>query len=480
MPCTHTFNHRKGAQRSVYCNDFNNNETTTMDIKFEKVGNVSGELTINMVKADYEAQVTKSLKDFSHKAQMPGFRPGKVPMGLIKKMYGTTAKAKEVNKLLESSLFNYIKENKINMLGEPLGSEKQEAQDIEKQDDFTFIFDIALAPEFKAELTKDDTVDYYDIEVSEDMISKQLGALQQQAGHPEEVDSYESNDILRGTLAELDENGQPKEDGLVIETASLMPKYFKSDDEKAKFEGAKKNDVVTFNPSAAYEANEAELSALLKIEKDAVAEHAGNFSYQIDSISRFVPAELNEEFFEKVFGKDAEVKSEEDARAKVKETIQNLQVNDSDYKLLLDVRAYMENKVGDLEFPNDLLKKIMKANNKDKDEKFVDDNFDKSIAELKWHLIKEQLVEANNVKVDDKDVKAAAVQAARFQFAQYGMNNIPDEYLENYAQEMLKNREQVNALVERCIDQKLTEALKNVITLNHKAISAEDFTKMFD
>ena len=451
-----------------------------MDIKFDKVGNVSGELTINMVKADYEAQVTKSLKDFSHKAQMPGFRPGKVPMSLIKKMYGTTAKAEEVNKLLESTLFNYIKENKINMLGEPLSSEKQEAQDIENQDDFTFIFDIALAPEFKAELTKDDTVDYYDIEVSEDMISKQLGALQQQAGHPEEVEAYESNDILRGTLAELDENGQPKEGGLVIETASLMPKYFKSDDEKAKFEGSKKNDVITFCPSAAYEANEAELSALLKIDKDKVAEHAGNFSYQIDSISRFVPAELNEEFFEKVFGKDAEVKSEEDARAKVKETIQSLQVNDSDYKFLLDVRSYMENKVGNLEFPDELLKKIMKANNKDKDEKFVDENYEKSIVELKWHLIKEQLVEANNVKVDDKDVKSAAVQAARFQFAQYGMNNIPDEYLENYAQEMLKNREQVNGLVERCIDQKLTEALKEVITLNHKAISAEDFTKMFD
>ncbi len=451
-----------------------------MDIKFDKVGNVSGELTINMAKADYEAQVTKSLKDFSHKAQMPGFRPGKVPMSLIKKMYGTTAKAEEVNKLLESTLFNYIKENKINMLGEPLSSEKQEAQDIEKQDDFTFIFDIALAPEFKAELTKDDTVDYYDIEVSDDMISKQLGALQQQAGHPEEVEAYESNDILRGTLAELDENGQPKEGGIVIETASLMPKYFKSDDEKAKFEGSKKNDVITFCPSVAYEANEAELSALLKIDKEKVAEHAGNFSYQIDSISRFVPAELNEEFFEKVFGKDAEVKSEEDARAKVKETIQSLQVNDSDYKFLLDVRSYMENKVGDLEFPDELLKKIMKANNKDKDEKFVEENYDKSIVELKWHLIKEQLVEANNVKVDDKDVKSAAVQAARFQFAQYGMNNIPDEYLENYAQEMLKNREQVNGLVERCIDQKLTEALKEVVTLNHKTISAEDFTKMFD
>ncbi len=450
-----------------------------MDIKFDKVGNVSAQITITMVKADYEAQVTKSLKDYSHKAQMPGFRPGKVPMGLIKKMYGTAVKAEEVNKLLQNSLFDYIKNNKVNMLGEPLGSETQQPQDIEKQDDFTFVFDIALAPEFKAELSADDHIAFYDIEVSDDMIEKQLGALQQQAGHPAEVEEYQARDIVRGTLAELDENGQPKEGGIVVETASLMPEYFKNDDEKAKFEGAKKNDVITFNPTTAYEANEAELSSLFKVEKEDVANHAGNFSFQIDTISRFVPAELDQEFFDKAFGKDA-VKNEEECRNKIKESIQALQLNDSNYKFLLDVRSYMESKVGQLEFPDELLKKIMKANNKDKGDDFVENNYAKSIEELKWHLIKEQLVEAQGIKVEDGDVKAAAIQAARFQFAQYGMNNIPDEYLENYAAEMLKHQQQVQALVERCIDEKLSEALKSVVTLDHKSISAEDFTKMFE
>ena len=450
-----------------------------MDIKFDKVGNVSAQITITMVKADYEAQVTKSLKDYSHKAQMPGFRPGKVPMGLIKKMYGTAVKAEEVNKLLQNSLFDYIKNNKVNMLGEPLGSETQQPQDIEKQDDFTFVFDIALAPEFKAELSADDHIAFYDIEVSDDMIEKQLGALQQQAGHPAEVEEYQARDIVRGTLAELDENGQPKEGGIVVESASLMPEYFKNDDEKAKFEGAKKNDVITFNPATAYEANEAELSSLFKVEKEDVANHAGNFSFQIDTISRFVPAELDQEFFDKAFGKDA-VKNEEECRNKIKESIQALQLNDSNYKFLLDVRSYMESKVGQLEFPDELLKKIMKANNKDKGDDFVENNYAKSIEELKWHLIKEQLVEAQGIKVEDGDVKAAAIQAARFQFAQYGMNNIPDEYLENYAAEMLKHQQQVQALVERCIDEKLSEALKSVVTLDHKSISAEDFTKMFE
>lgn len=450
-----------------------------MDIQFEKIGKVSGEITINMVKADYEANVNKALKDLGKKVQMPGFRPGHVPASLVKKMYGVQAKADEVNKLLQDSLFDFIKTKKINMLGEPLGSDKQTPQDIEKQDDFTFIFDIAIAPKFKAELGEDDTIDYYDIEVSDDTIIKQLGAMQQQAGHPESVDAYEDRDILRGTLAELDENGQPKEDGIVVETASLMPSYFQNDDQKKIFEGAKKNDVITFNPTTAYNENEAELSSLFKIERDDVKEHTGDFSFQVNEISRFVPASLDQEFFDKVFGKD-EVKSEDEARTKIKESINELQKNDSDYKFLLDVRAYAENKVGTLEFPDELLKKIMKANNKDKDDKFIEDNYAKSIEELKWSLIKDQLAKANKIKVNDKDVKEAAIQAARFQFAQYGMNNIPDEYLENYAQEMLKHQEQVNSLIERCVDQKLSEALKSVVKLNHKSISQEDFAKMFE
>lgn len=450
-----------------------------MDIQFEKIGKVSGEITINMVKADYEANVNKALKDLGKKVQMPGFRPGHVPASLVKKMYGVQAKADEVNKLLQDSLFDFIKTKKINMLGEPLGSDKQTPQDIEKQDDFTFIFDIAIAPKFKAELGEDDTIDYYDIEVSDDTITKQLGVMQQQAGHPESVDTYEDRDILRGTLAELDENGQPKEDGIVVETASLMPSYFQNDDQKKIFEGAKKNDVITFNPTTAYNENEAELSSLFKIERDDVKEHTGDFSFQVNEISRFVPASLDQEFFDKVFGKD-EVKSEDEARTKIKESINELQKNDSDYKFLLDVRAYAENKVGTLEFPDELLKKIMKANNKDKDDKFIENNYAKSIEELKWSLIKDQLAKANKIKVNDKDVKEAAIQAARFQFAQYGMNNIPDEYLENYAQEMLKHQEQVNSLIERCVDQKLSEALKSVVKLNHKSISQEDFAKMFE
>lgn len=450
-----------------------------MNISLEKSSSVSAVLTVKMEKADYAEQVKKALKTFCQKAQMPGFRPGKVPMGLAQKMYGAQAKAEEVNKLLSDKLMAYIKDNNVNMLGEPLPSDKQQPQDIEKQDDFEFVFDIALAPEFEVALTDADTVDYYDIEVSDAQVDEQVKAFAGRAGHPESVDSYEDRDIVRGILAELGEDGQPKEGGLQVESASVMPAYFKNDDQKKLFEGAKKNDVLTFNVAKAYEGSDAEVASLLKIKKEEAAAYTGDFSFQIEEISRFMPAEVNQELFDSVYGKDA-VKSEEEFRAKIKEGMTAQFVADSDYKFLLDVRAYLEQKVGALEFPDELLKRIMKANNPDKDDAFVEDNYAKSIEELKWHLIKEQLVKANEIKVDDKDVKAAAIDATRFQFAQYGMNNIPDEYLENYATEMLKKREQVNALVERCIDQKLAAALKSVVKLNHKAVSVEDFNKMFE
>lgn len=450
-----------------------------MNISLEKNGNVSAVITIKMEKADYEEKVNKAIKEMSRKAQMPGFRPGKVPVGLVRKMYGTQAKAEQVDKLLNEGLFNYIKDNKVNMLGEPLNSEQQKPQDIEVQDDFEFVFDIALAPEFKVELTKDDTVDYYDIEVSDEQVDNQVKQIAQQGGHPEEAESYEERDILRGLLAELGADGLPKEGGLQVEKVSLMPTYFKNDDQKKLFEGAKKNDVITFCPSKAYEGSDAEIASLLKVDKSKVGEYAGEFSFQVEEISRFVPATLNQEFFDQVFGKDA-VKSEDEFRAKVKDNIAAQYAADSDFKFLLDARACAEAKVGELEFPDELLKKIMKANNKDKEESFVEENYAKSIEELKWHLIKEQLVAANDIKIDDKDVKAAAIQATRFQFAQYGMNNIPEEYLEQYASEMLKKKEQVNALVERSIDTKLTAALKEVVTLNRKPISLEDFGKMFN
>lgn len=447
-----------------------------MNITLEQSG-VTALITVKMEKSDYQDAVKKELKDITAKAELPGFRPGKVPATLIQKRFGVQVKADKVNHILGEKLMNYIQENKISILGEPMMSSKQQPQDIEHADDFEFLFDIALAPEFKIALDAKDTIDYYDIEVSDAQIDTQVKNFAQQAGHPENVDSYEERDILRGALAEQDAEGNLLDGGINIDKVSLMPAYFKSDAQKAIFVQAKVNDVITFNPAEAHAENE--LAALLKVSKEEAANHKGNFTFQVEEISRFVPAAIDQELFDRVF-EPGTVKTEEEFRAKVKELQQKQFTADSDFKFLIDIRKYAEEKVGKLEFPLELLKRFMKEQNADKGEDFVEKNFDKSIEELKWHLIKEQLVEAQKIKVDDADVKAQAVKDARFQFMQYGMNNIPEDYLEGYAQEMLKNRDQVNRLVERCIDEKLSAALKNVVTLRHQSISVEDFQKMFD
>ena len=451
-----------------------------MNVSLQNIDKVSALLTVKLEKADYQEKVDKSLKSLRQKAQVPGFRPGMVPMSLVKKMYGKSVIAEEVNKALSEAVYKYIQDNNVSILGEPLPNEdKQPEIDFDTMEEFEFLFDIALAPEFKAEVDAKDKVDYYLIDVTEDMVNNQVKAYTQRNGKYEKVDVYEDKDMLKGLLAELDENGNTKEGGIQVEGAVMMPSYMKNDEQKAIFANAKVNDVLVFNPHTAWEGNAAELSSLLKIDKEEAAEMKSNFSYQVEEVTRFVEGELTQEIFDQVCGKDV-VKTEEEFRAKIKEVIANQFVADSDYKFLIDVRKMLMEKVGKLEFPDALLKRIMRMNNQDKDEKFVDDNYDKSIEELTWHLIKEQLVKANNIKVEQEDVVNMAKEATRAQFEQYGMMSVPEDLLENYAKEMLKKKESVEGLVNRVVETKLASALKSQVKLNNKTISAEEFNKMFE
>lgn len=450
-----------------------------MNVSLQNIDKVSALLAVKLEKADYQEKVDKALKHFRQNAQMPGFRKGMVPMSLVKKMYGKSALAEEVNKLLSETVYKYIQDNKINILGEPLPNEdKQPEIDFDTMEEFEFLFDIALAPEFKAEVSADDKVDYYTIDVTDEMVDNQVKMYAQRNGKYDKVDAYEDNDMLKGLLAELDEEGNTKEGGIQVEGATMMPTYMKNDEQKAIFAGAKVNDVIVFNPNTAWDGNAAELASLLKIDKDAAPEMKSDFSFQVEEITRFVPGELTQEIFDQVFGEGV-VKSEEEFRAKVKEVIAHQFVADSDYKFLLDARKMLMEKVGKLEFPDALLKRIMRLNNQDKDEKFVEDNYDKSIEELTWHLIKEQLVKANDIKVEQEDVTNMAKEATRAQFAQYGMMSVPDDLLDNYAKEMLKKKETVEGLVNRVVETKLAAALKTQVSLENKNISAEEFNKMF-
>ncbi len=448
-----------------------------MKISFENPDKVNGLLTLTVETADFQDRVEKTLKDLRKKAQLPGFRPGQVPMGMIKRQYGEGVKAEEINKIIGEELYKYVNENKIKMLGEPMANEGQEPVDLEKDAPYVFKFDIAVAPEFKVELTDKDTLDYYTIKVDDDLVNRQIDMFASRAGHYDKAEEYQANDMLKGDIRELDENGNTKEGGITVEGAVLMPDYIKVEDQKKLFEGCKLGDIITFNPRKAYAESDAEVAALLKISREEVAEHTGDFSYQVTEINHFQKHEVNQELFDGVYGK-GNVADEQAFRDKIAEGLKAQLATDSDFRFIQDVRAYCEQKVGKLEYPDALLKRIMLANNKDKGEEYVEKNYEASIKELTWHLIKEQLVAANGVKIGDDDVKAAAKEAARAQFAQYGMNNVPEEYLDNYAGEMLKKADTVEPLVNRAIDRKLTEALKGVVSFNEKAISLDDFNKL--
>ena len=449
-----------------------------MKISFDCADKINGLLTMTIEAADYQEAVEKTLKNYRKKAQVPGFRPGMVPMGMIKKQYGTAVKVEEVNKLLSEKLYAYIQENNIKMLGEPLpNQEKQVPQDFEKDADLTFVFDIAVAPEFQAELSGKDKIDYYTIKVEDKLIDDQVQMYASQAGEFVKADVFSGNDTITGDLRELDENGNTKEGGITTEGGMVMPAYIKAEDQKKLFDGAKPGDIITFNPKKAYPDNDAEVAALLKVQKDDVKDLNADFSYQITEIRHFQPAEVNQQLFDRVFG-EGTVTDEKAFREKIAATIAPQLQQNSDYKFLLDVRKYMEEKVGKLEFPEALLKRVMLQNNKDKGADYVEKNFEGSIHELGWHLIKEQLVSTNNIKVEESDLKAVAKEAIRAQFAQYGMSNVPDDVLENYAAEQLKKRENIDNFVDRAIDQKLTETLKNVVKLNQKEVTLEEFNKL--
>ena len=441
-----------------------------MEFTLKNQDATSAILSVNIQEADYAALVEKQLKNFRQKANIPGFRPGMVPMGLIKKQYGTAVKAEEINKLLQTKIFEYIRENKIDMLGEPLPIEEQQAN-INMVDDkeFTFEFEIALAPKFDAVLDKNDALAYYKIQPTDEMVQGQVDAFAQRCGEYKQVESYENGDMLKGTLTEAVENG------VVVREAVMMPSYMKNDDQKALFAGSKVNDVVTFNPFTAFDGNEAELASLLKVEKSEVAAHNGEFTFAISEITRFVASEVNQNVFDAAFGKDA-VKSEEEFRAKIAEQFEARFEVESDYKLLMDVRDYLMNKVGKLEFNEAILRRIMDSN-KAEGEVVSEEDFQKSLTELRWHLVKEQLAKKFEIKIDDNDVLNVAKGATRDQFAQYGMANVPEDLLENYAKEMLKQEKTREALINRAVDVKLIQGVKAAITLNEEKVSVEDFNK---
>ncbi|MBK5719480.1 trigger factor [Dysgonomonas sp. Marseille-P4677] len=451
-----------------------------MNVSLTNVDSVNAILQISVAKADYQEKLDNALKTFRKKANIPGFRPGTVPVGMVKKMYGKSILAEEINKMVGESLYNYIQENKLNVLGEPLpNEEKQQAIDFTTEGDYDFYFDIALAPAIELSLSKKDKVKYYKIDVNQELIDKQIESYKANYGKYDKIEEgAKETDLIRGIISEL-EDGKVKEGGINVEAGIVMPSYMKDKDEQAKFVGAKAGQTIVFNPGKAYEGNETEIASLLHIEKNAVDAIAPEFKFEITEITRYKEADLDQDLFDKVFGA-GNVKDANEFTEKVKETIQDQFTPDSDYKFLLDAKELLEKKIGDIQFPDAFLKRWLLASGEERTAQSIEEDYPKIVADLKFHLIKEQIAKDNDLKIENEDMKIIAMQAARAQFAQYGMMNLPDEMVENYANDMLKNKDNARNLLDRAMENKIIDSLKTTLGVEEKAISLDEFRKFFE
>lgn len=446
-----------------------------MNVTFEKIDEVNGLVTVELQKADYADNVKKALKNIAKNRPEPGFRPGHTPMALIEKKYGEAVKYDEVNKATSEAIYNYIKDNKLRVLGSPVPQADENFN--LKNDDFTFKFKVGLAPEINAPVGKDLKVPYYNIEVSDKMIDDQDQNLRRRFGKQESGEVIDEKAVVKGVITELNEDGSVKEDGVKVENGILSPEHFKDDAQKALFIGKKVGDKIVFNPATASANNEVELSSMLHVDKADVENHKGNFEFEVKEAIVLKPAELNQEYYDQLFGKDA-VKDENEYRAKVKEMISMQLRNDSDFRFTIDAKDAILKETGDITLPDAILKDYLKQANETLNDENIDEEYAKARPQLVWQLVSDKVAEELKVEVTPEDVENLAKAIARNQFAQYGMPNVPEDLLEKYAKEIVSGQ-QGDQVRQQALENKLYEAIKNAVTLEEKTVSVEEFNKLF-
>lgn len=447
-----------------------------MNVTLNKTGNVTAQVVVSLEEKDYQDKVKKALKEINMHRPEPGFRPGKVPAALIQKKYGKAVKYDVINKEVADAIYNYIKENNLQVLGNPVPV-KNEDFNLEDKD-FTFEFNVGLAPEIDTHVNKEMHIPYYTIEVSEEMIARQDEMFRRRYGSQVPGDEVEPNALVKGIITELDENGEPKAEGIVVENGIVSPQYFKNDEQRNLFIGKHVGDVVKFNPAATCNANETELSSMLNIPKEETAAHHGDFNLEIKEIIVLKPAEDGEEFFTNVFGKD-QVHNAEEYKEALKKLIADQLAADSNFRFTIDGKDVITEAIGRIELPDEILKDYLKT----QDEKLTDENIDaeyaKMVPDLVWQLEREAIAKQFEIKITKEDMLELAKAIAQNQFAQYGMTAVPDDVLAKYANEMLENDRTREQIANQTIDAALWAKIKETVTVDDKTVSVDDFNKLF-
>jgi len=450
-----------------------------MNITRENIDDLNAVVRLTVEKNDYEATVNETLKDYRKKANMPGFRKGKVPAGIIKKMYGKALLAEEVNKILSRELMKYISEEKLDILGEPLpNEEKQPAIDWDNDQNFEFVFDIAMSPEINVTLDKRRKLPYYEIKVDEDLIDKQVESYTNRFGTNVAADEVGEKETVRGDFAELDAEGNLVEGGITANDVLVSIDLIKNEDIKKQFLGAKVGDVIRFDPKVAFE-NDHEVGHMLNLDHDASHELNAEFNYTINVINTFVPAEVNEEMVTKIYGEESEVKSVEDMRNKIAEELKENLKYSSDYRFLVDAKEVLT-KSAKIELPEAFLKRWLVATNENLTAEQIEGDFEHFRMDLEWQLIKNKLGKESELKVEEGEIREMAREMALMQFRQYGMMNVPDEHLDQFANSILQNEEERRRMIEKKLEDKILEVIKEKVNVEEKEVTQEEFDKLFE
>lgn len=449
-----------------------------MNVTLDKVDNVNGILTISLVKEDYQADYKKDLNEAGRRHPLKGFRPGHVPAKLLEKTYGPEILSRVVDRKVSRELSKYIVDNKLNLLGEPV-LDKDTKVDLVNEEEYTFKFHLGFEPEFDVKLDNELTIPYYTILVDDKMVENQDNQYRQRFGSQVAGEEITADAMVRGSIVELDEEGNVKEGGISNERAVLSPKHFKNDDQKALFVGKKIGDEVVYNPAKAADGSAVEISSLLNIDRKDAENVTADFKFKVDDILVLKPAEHDKDFYDSVLGKDIAA-DEDDYYAKLREMIAGQLAADSNYRFSLDAKQKIMDLVGDLELPDDILKQFLLARNEKATAEDIDKEYPTVRKDVIWMLIKNKLAAQLDVKVEEEDRKRLARFFAAQQYAQYGMTNVPDDVLDEFAQRLLDDEKHSENINERCFEDKLYAAIKNTVTIDEQKVSVDDFNKLFE
>ena len=447
-----------------------------MNVNFEKTDEVNGVLTVAFVEDDYKAEVKKELNRLGMARPIKGFRPGHVPAALLQKFYGPQVKAQIVDRMLNKAVGEYLVNNHIAILGSPLMVDDD--INIDSQADFEFKLDLALAPEFELNVDKNITIPYYNITVTDEMVQRQNEGYRKRFGKQVPGEEAAIDSIVRGSLVELDENGQVKAEGISAERTMIMPQRLTNEEQQQRFVGAKVGQEIVFNPHTACDGNAGEMASILNVERDEAEKVTSDFKMTVDEVMVNQIADMDQEFFDNVLGKD-EAKTEDEYMAKLREVIAHELMADSNYRFTIDAEQVLRDRVGELAMPDDLLKRMLLREEKNTAED-VEKNYPQARAQLQWQIIKNRAAESLKVSVDDNDRRRLAKLMAAQQFAQYGMTNLPDDVVDNYAQKLMNDERYSEEIANRAFDDKFFAALKDAVTLQETEISIDEFNKLFE